>query len=190
MSLDVERLTIPDVRIIRVKKNNDARGFFSETYNRQAFAEAGINVDFVQDNHSLSRMRGTVRGLHWQDDPFAQDKLIRVTRGRIWDVVVDIRPASSRFGQWCGAEISAEAWNQIFIPAGFAHGLCTLDDDTEVNYKVSRVYSPEHERGIRWNDPGLGVAWPIADDDAVLSDKDRQLPLFREIFGAPAMRKT
>ena len=182
MPLDVEALSIPDVKIIRPRKFADERGFFSETYNKQAFSEAGIALEFVQDNQSLSRQAGTIRGLHSQDKPFAQDKLVRVTRGRIWDVAVDVRPSSPTFGKWVAAEISAEAWNQIFIPVGFLHGLCTLEPDTEVNYKVTSLYSAKHEVGIRWNDPDLDIPWPVADDGAILSEKDRVLPLLKDVF--------
>jgi dTDP-4-dehydrorhamnose 3,5-epimerase len=119
--------------------------------------------------------------LHAQRSPFAQDKLVRVTRGRIWDVAVDARPGSPTFGRWAAAEISAQAWNQIFIPVGFLHGFCTLEPDTEVHYKVSKFYSAAHEFGVRWNDPDLKIDWPVSDDKAVLSDKDRALPLFREM---------
>lgn len=181
MSLDVEQLTIPEVKVLRVGKFGDARGFFSETYNRKAFAEAGISVGFVQDNQSLSVPVGTVRGLHAQRKPFAQDKLVRVTRGRIWDVAVDVRPGSPTFGRWTAAEISAQAWNQIFIPIGFLHGFCTLEPDTEVHYKVSNLYSVAHEFGVRWNDPDLKITWPVEDDKAILSDKDRALPLFKDM---------
>lgn len=181
MSLDVEALAIPDVKIIRTAKFADGRGFFSETYNAEAFAQAGITAAFVQDNQSLSVPAGTLRGLHAQRPPFAQDKLVRVTRGRIWDVAVDARPRSPAFGRWVAAEISAQAWNQIFIPAGFLHGFCTLEPDTEVHYKVSRVYSAAHEVGVRWNDPDLKIAWPIAGDKVILSDKDRALPSFRDL---------
>jgi dTDP-4-dehydrorhamnose 3,5-epimerase len=188
MSLTVEPLAIPDVKVIRVKKFGDARGFFSETYNRQAFADAGIPLEFVQDNQSLSATVGTIRGLHSQQAPFAQDKLVRVTRGRIWDVAIDVRPGSPTFGKWVAAEVSAEAWNQIFVPAGFLHGFCTLEQDTEVSYKVSNFYSAEHEVGVRWNDPDLKVAWPVAEDKATLSDKDRALPLFKDVFASRDMR--
>ena len=182
MPLDVDQLAIPDVKVIRLKKFADTRGFFSETYHRQAFADAGIALDFVQDNQSFSARAGTVRGLHVQSEPFAQAKLVRVTRGRIWDVAVDVRPGSPSFGRWVSAEISAQAWNQIFIPAGFLHGFCTLEPDTEVNYKVSHFYSAKHEIGVRWNDPDLKVTWPITDHKAVLSDNDRALPLFKDAF--------
>jgi dTDP-4-dehydrorhamnose 3,5-epimerase len=186
MALDVEALDIPDVKIIRPKKFGDARGFFSETYNKQAFADAGIALEFVQDNHSFSAPVGTIRGLHSQVAPFAQDKLVRVTRGRIWDVAVDIRKGSPTFGRWVAAEISAQDWNQILVPVGFLHGFCTLEPDTEVIYKVTALYSAKHEIGIRWNDPDLKIAWPIGDDKVTLSDKDLILPPFKEVFGKPA----
>jgi dTDP-4-dehydrorhamnose 3,5-epimerase len=182
MSLEVDQLAIPDVKVIRPRKFGDARGFFSETYNAKAFAEAGIAVTFVQDNHSRSEAVGTIRGLHSQAAPFAQDKLVRVTRGRIWDVAIDVRPSSPTFGKWVAAEISAESWNQIFVPIGFLHGFCTLEPDTEVIYKVSNFYSAKHEVGVRWNDPELKVAWPVADDRVTLSEKDRVLPLFKDAF--------
>jgi dTDP-4-dehydrorhamnose 3,5-epimerase len=181
MSLDVEALTIPDVKIIRPKKFEDPRGFFSETYNNKVYAEAGIDLDFVQDNHSLSKESGTIRGLHYQGHPFAQDKLVRVVSGRIFDVAVDIRRSSPTFGKWVGVEISADKWNQVLIPGGFAHGFCTLEPDTEVIYKVTNYYSPQHEFGIRWNDPDLKVGWPVPEGHAHLSEKDRQLPFFQDV---------
>jgi dTDP-4-dehydrorhamnose 3,5-epimerase len=182
MALDIDQLAIPDVKLIRIKKFGDTRGFFSETYNKKIFAESGIAVNFVQDNQSFSGPLGTIRGLHAQANPFAQDKLVRVTKGRIFDVAVDIRAASPTFGKWVAAEISAEAWNQIFIPRGFLHGFCTLEPDTEVNYKVSNFYSAKHEIGLRWDDAQLDIAWPMSDDEATLSDKDRALPLFNELL--------
>jgi dTDP-4-dehydrorhamnose 3,5-epimerase len=184
MSLNVESLAIPEVKVLRGHKFKDARGFFSETYSTNAFSEAGIGVTFVQDNHSFSVSAGTVRGLHGQRVPFAQDKLVRVAHGRIWDVAVDARPGSPSFGHWIAAEISADAWNQIFIPAGFLHGFCTLEPDTEVHYKVSNFYSPAHEFGVRWNDPDLRITWPFADAQAILSERDRTLPSFKTILGA------
>jgi len=188
MALEIEQLAIPDVKIVRTKKFGDARGFFSETYNKKAFAEAGLDFEFVQDNQSFSRPVGTIRGLHAQVQPLAQHKLVRVMRGRIWDVAVDIRPASPTFGKWVAAEISVEAWNQIFIPIGFLHGFCTLESDTEVSYKVSNFYSANHEFGVRWNDPQLNIAWPVAGNDATLSDKDRALPPFKELFAGRELR--
>ena len=179
--MDVRTLEIPDIKIIRTKKFEDARGFFSETYNKLAFADAGIAFDFVQDNQSRSAAVGTVRGLHYQAAPFAQDKLVRVVRGRILDVAVDIRRASPTFGKWVTAEISASMWNQILIPIGFAHAICTLEPDTELIYKVTNYYSAKHDFGIRWDDPDLNISWPIPHDQVVLSDKDRQQPLFRDV---------
>jgi dTDP-4-dehydrorhamnose 3,5-epimerase len=180
MTLDIADLSLAGIKTIRPRKFVDDRGFFSETYNKKALAEAGVDLDFVQDNSSLSVRPGTVRGLHFQSHPFAQDKLVRVVRGRIFDVAVDIRRGSSTFGQWVSAEISAEAWNQIFVPIGFAHGFCTLEPDTEVIYKVTNFYSAAHDLGIRWNDPGLGIPWPVKDAEAHLSEKDRKYPFLRD----------
>ncbi|MEM6488779.1 MAG: dTDP-4-dehydrorhamnose 3,5-epimerase [Pseudomonadota bacterium] len=182
MALNVEALAIPAVKVARPRKFGDHRGFFSETYNKQAFAEAGIDLDFVQDNHSLSGEKGTIRGLHYQSPPFAQDKLVRVIRGAILDVAVDIRKGSPTYGQHVSAEITAEAWNQILVPVGFAHGFVTLTPDTEVIYKVTGYYAPNNDHGILWNDPALGIDWGLASsDDAVLSDKDRKQPLLSDV---------
>lgn len=181
--LEVEALEIADVKIIRPAKFGDHRGFFSETYNSSAFADAGVAATFVQDNHSLSAKAGTLRGLHYQSAPFAQDKLVRVVRGRIWDVAVDIRKSSPTFGRWAGAEISADAWNQIYVPAGFAHGFVTLSDDTEVIYKVSALYAPGHEHGIAWDDPTIGITWPADTANLTLSDKDKLNPPLSEAAG-------
>ena len=183
MSLNVEPLALAEVKLIRSKKFADERGFFVETYNRRQFVEAGIDPEFVQDNQSFSKPAGTIRGLHLQADPFAQAKLVRVIRGRILDVAVDVRPASRTFGKWVAAEISADAGNQIYVPTGFAHGFCTLEPDTEVSYKVSNFYSREHELAIRWNDPVLMIAWPVKEGEATLSEKDRVAPLFEDVFG-------
>ena len=174
--MDVVSLAIPDVKIIRPKKFGDHRGFFSETYTKKTFEAAGLQYDFVQDNHSLSAEVGTVRGLHFQLPPFAQDKLVRVVRGAILDVAVDIRKGSPTFGRHVSAVISAAEWNQILVPIGFAHGFCTLEPDTEVIYKVTNYYSPEHDRGLLWNDPDLGIDWPVSADKARLSDKDYKHP--------------
>ncbi|AWB08136.1 dTDP-4-dehydrorhamnose 3,5-epimerase (plasmid) [Azospirillum humicireducens] len=174
--MDVLSLDIPDVKIIRPKKFGDHRGFFSETYTKKTFEAAGLHHDFVQDNHSLSAEVGTVRGLHFQLPPFAQDKLVRVVRGAILDVAVDIRKGSPSFGRHVSAVISAAEWNQILVPVGFAHGFCTLEPDTEVIYKVTNYYSPEHDRGLLWNDPALGIDWPVTADKARLSDKDHKHP--------------
>lgn len=171
--MEIEALAIAEVKILRPQKRGDTRGFFSETWNRAALKSAGIDIEFVQENHSMSQAEGTVRGLHFQAPPNAQDKLVRVVRGRIWDVAVDIRRGASTYGQWVGAEISADAWNQILVPVGFAHGFCTLEPETEVIYMVSDYYSPKVDQSILWNDPALAIDWPVQAENAVLSDKDR-----------------
>lgn len=177
--IDVQPLAIKDVLLITPKRFGDHRGFFSETYNKRTFAEAGINLEFVQDNHSMSGDAGTVRGLHFQAQPMAQDKLVRVVRGSILDVAVDIRRSSATFGKWVSAEITAERGEQILVPKGFAHGICTLEPHTEVLYKVTEYYSAEHDSCIRWDDPELGIAWPLKGAPK-LSDKDARSPLLRD----------
>ncbi|HYZ64461.1 MAG TPA: dTDP-4-dehydrorhamnose 3,5-epimerase, partial [Acetobacteraceae bacterium] len=147
------------------------------------YEQLGIALPFVQDNHSLSRERGVVRGLHCQIEPYPQGKLVRCVRGAIWDVAVDARAGSPTLGQWVAAELSAENWQQLWIPPGFLHGFCTLQPDTEVVYKVTGRYSRESERGVLWNDPTLALPWPIGEAEAVLSEKDRQLP--RWVQAAP-----
>ncbi len=174
--MQIESLGIPDVKILTPKRFGDARGFFSETYNKAALAEHGITLDFIQDNHSMSQPVGVLRGLHFQTPPFAQDKLVRVVRGRIYDVAVDIRSGSPTYGKWVGAEISAEAWNQILVPVGFAHGFVTLEPDTEVIYKVTGPYAPDHDKGLAWNDPAIGIDWPLNGVEPTLSDKDTKHP--------------
>ena len=174
--MNVTALSIPEVRILEPKRFGDQRGFFSETYNRRMWAGCGIELEFVQDNHSLSRPKGTIRGLHYQSPPFAQDKLVRVIRGSILDVAVDLRQGSPTYGKHVTAVISAEGWNQILVPIGFAHGFCTLEADTEIIYKVTNYYSPEHDRGVLWNDPELGIEWPVSEEGSFLSPKDRCLP--------------
>ena len=168
---------IPEVKILEPKKHGDHRGFFSEIYSRKALRDlAGIDIEFVQDNHSLSAEKSVLRGLHFQVAPMAQDKLIRVVRGAVLDVAVDIRRGSPTFRRHVSAVISAENWRQIFVPIGFAHGFVTLESNTEVVYKVSNYYSPAHDRGILWNDPALGIDWGISPTVAVLSEKDRKNP--------------
>ena len=176
MSLLVETLGISAVKVLRPARHEDSRGFFSVTFSRAVFAESGIDIEFVQDNHALSPKKGTVRGLHFQVPPFAQHKLVRVVRGAIFDVAVDIRVGSPTFGQHVSAVISADNWNQILVPVGFAHGLVTLEPSTEVIYKVSEVYSPEHDKGLLWNDEALGIAWPVTEAEAILSEKDKRQP--------------
>lgn len=166
--------------IVQPRAFEDSRGFFIESYNQTELAPLGVAQTFIQDNHSLSREIGTLRGLHFQTPPFAQDKLVRVVCGRIWDVAVDIRRASPTFGQWFGLELSAENKTQLLVPVGFAHGFVTLEADTEVIYKVSAPYSADCDAGIRWDDPALAVAWPLVGRAPVLSDKDMSLPLFAD----------
>ena len=177
----VEATEIADVKIVTPKKFGDHRGFFSEVYNREAFAAAGIALDFVQDNHSLSAQIGTLRGLHFQSAPFAQDKLVRVPRGRILDVAVDIRKGSPTFGRHVAVELSSDNWRQLLVPIGFAHGFITLEPDTEVMYKVTNYYSAANDLGLAWDDPDLAIAWPVPATGLVLSDKDRKHPRLRDL---------
>ena len=179
--MKVERLSVPDLILVTPPRFGDARGFFSETFNQARFTEAGIVLPFVQDNQSLSRDRGVVRGLHCQVAPYAQGKLVRCVRGAIWDVAVDARRGSATYGQWAAAELSAENWAQLWVPPGFLHGFCTLQPDTEVIYKVTDRYDRDSERGVIWNDPDLALPWPVT--EAVLSDKDRVLPRWSDVPG-------
>ena len=179
--MNVTPLSIPDVKILEPARFGDQRGFLSETYNRRMLAERGIELEFVQDNHSLSGPKGTIRELHYQSPPFAQDKLIWVVHGSILDVAVDLRRNSPSYGKHVAAVINAKAWNQILVPIGFAHGFCTLEADTEIIYKVTNYYSPEHDLGVLWNDPELGIEWPVSAETCVLSPKDRRLPRLSEI---------
>ncbi len=178
--MEVVGTAIPEVKVITPKKFGDHRGFFSETYNRRDWVEAGIDLPFVQDNHSCSAAQGTLRGLHYQMPPMAQGKLVRVARGAILDVAVDLRSGSPTFGQHVTEVISAENWKQLLVPIGFAHGYVTMEPDTEVLYKTTDFYSVEHERGIIWNDPDLGIDWGIEEGQAVLSEKDLALPTLKE----------
>jgi dTDP-4-dehydrorhamnose 3,5-epimerase len=174
--MQVIATAIPDVKVLVPRQFKDHRGFFSEVYSRKALRDLGIGCEFVQDNHSLSVEKGVLRGLHYQLPPMAQDKLIRVVRGSILDVAVDVRRSSPTFGRHVAMEISADNWRQIFVPVGFAHGFVTLEPNTEVLYKVSAPYSPEHERGVKWNDPALGIDWGIAETQPVLSARDQNHP--------------
>jgi dTDP-4-dehydrorhamnose 3,5-epimerase len=182
--VEIRPLDIPDVKLVIPQIHRDERGFFSETYNRQRMGAVGIAVEFVQDNHSLSAEAGTVRGLHFQAPPHAQGKLLHVPRGSIFDVAVDIRVGSPTFGRHVGTILSAENWMQIWIPAGFAHGYCTLERDTEVIYKVTDYYAPDCDRGLKWDDAALGIEWPVDPTNARLSDKDRRHPALKDT--APA----
>jgi dTDP-4-dehydrorhamnose 3,5-epimerase len=169
------------VRTIVPRRHQDERGFFSEVWRQDAFRDAGVEVRFVQENHALSNAAGTIRGLHFQIGDSAQAKLIRCLRGSIFDVAVDIRRGSPTFGHHLATVLSAENWKQLFIPAGFAHGYCTLDPRTEVAYKVSAYYDPASERGLAFDDPALGIAWPVAANNAVLAAKDRAYPALAEL---------
>lgn len=182
-------MSSPPVQLIQPKRHTDARGWFAETYNRDTFVALGIDCTFVQDNHSLSLPKHTLRGLHFQAPPRAQDKLVRCIRGRIFDVAVDVRRDSPTYGHWVGAELSAENGNQLFVPIGFAHGFVTLEDSCEVIYKCSDTYSPEHDGGILWNDPALnalsgkagGIDWQMPTGVAPeLSAKDKLQPLIAD----------
>ena len=179
--MQVENTAIADVKIITPKKFGDHRGFFSEVYSRKAWAEAGLDYEFVQDNHSFSVEVGVIRGLHFQTEPFGQDKLVRVAKGRVLDVAVDLRRSSSTFGKHVAVELSAANWRQLLVPIGFAHGFCTLEADCEVLYKVTNIYSPAHDKGLAFDDPALGIDWRIDLAKAVLSDKDRKHPRLAEL---------
>ncbi|SLN69194.1 dTDP-4-dehydrorhamnose 3,5-epimerase [Roseisalinus antarcticus] len=181
---DFAQTPLPGVLLVTPRRFGDHRGFFSESYSARAFAEAGVTLDFVQDNHSLSSAVGTVRGLHFQTPPHAQAKLVRCGRGAIFDVAVDIRRGSPTYGQWYGAELSFDNGRQLLVPAGFAHGFMTLQPDSEIVYKCSDFYSAECDGGIRWNDPDIGIDWPDTGHPPVLSAKDEAAPLLKE-FDTP-----
>ena len=179
--VEVQQLELQGVMEIQPARYADDRGFFSEVWSRERWREAGIDTDFVQDNHSLSKEKGVLRGLHYQAPPMAQAKLVRVIRGAVFDVAVDIRAGSPTFGRWVSTVLSAERWNQLFIPVGFAHGFLTLEPNSEVAYKVSEAYSAEHDRAIRFDDPDIAIDWPAATDQLILSDKDRAAPKLVEV---------
>lgn len=173
--LTVTPTPLPGVMLLTPKRRGDARGFFSESWSAAHMADAGLHFDFVQDNHSFSSVRGTVRGLHFQGPPHAQDKLVRCGRGALYDVAVDIRRGSPAYGQWTGADLSFENGHQLLVPAGFAHGFMTLTPDCEIIYKCTDTYAPQTEGAVAWNDPDIGIVWPLA-QAAILSDKDRDAP--------------
>ncbi|WP_426267165.1 dTDP-4-dehydrorhamnose 3,5-epimerase [Sphingomonas sp. LHG3443-2] len=177
--LEVRATSLEGVLEILPRRIGDDRGFFSEVWSERSFREAGLDHVFVQDNHSRSA-RGVLRGLHYQLEPVAQTKLVRVTRGSVFDVAVDIRRSSPTFGQWTGVTLSAESWNQLLVPAGFAHGFLALEDESEVQYKVTAPYSPDHDRGINPEDPTIGIDWPLPRDQWLLSAKDQNAPLLAE----------
>ncbi len=175
---------LPEVFRVQVPRWGDARGWFMETWREDHAAAVGIAGPFVQDNASFSAAAGTIRGLHYQVTPGAQGKLVRVVRGAIWDVAVDVRPASPTFGRWAGVRLDAASGEQLWVPEGFAHGFCTLEADTEVAYKVTALYAPEHERGLAWDDPDLGIPWPLPPDGPTLSERDRAHPSLAMLRGA------
>jgi len=172
---------VSNVRLLTPRRFGDERGWFSETYNARSLAAAGLDMAFVQDNRAFSRAVGTLRGLHYQVPPYGQAKLLSCVRGRIYDVAVDVRKGSPTFGKWVGAELTAENGKQLFVPVGFAHGYVTLEPDTEVFYKVTGYYAPDHEGGVRFDDPEIGIDWQLPPSGALLSPKDRILPSLREI---------
>jgi len=182
--MKIEEFPIKGLFAFTPKRFGDERGFFSETFNARAFEEAVPGVTFVQDNHSLSRDPGVIRGLHFQKPPHAQGKLVRVTRGRVLDVAVDIRKGSPTYGQHVAVELSADNWTQFWVPAGFAHGFCTLEPDTEFLYKVTDYYAPESDSGIAFDDPDLEIDWPFDRTSTTLSGKDAALQAFRD-FDSP-----
>jgi dTDP-4-dehydrorhamnose 3,5-epimerase len=181
MPIEILPTAIAEIKLIKPQKIADARGFFSETYRRSELAAAGIDLDFVQENHSLSLHVGTIRGLHFQSPPCPQAKLVRVVQGRIFDVAVDLRRSSPTFGRHFTAELSAEDMQQLLIPVGFAHGFCTLEPNTSVVYKVSDYYSRANDHGLLWNDPALGIDWPVDENAAHLSERDKSHPRLHEL---------
>ncbi|MCJ7987223.1 dTDP-4-dehydrorhamnose 3,5-epimerase [Priestia sp. OVL9] len=172
--MNIIKTKFEDAVLIEPKVFGDHRGFFTESYNKEMFQQNGIDIEFIQDNHSLSQQSGTLRGMHYQLKDKAQTKLVRVTRGAIYDVIVDIRKGSPTYGEWQGFILSADNKRQLLVPKGFAHGFCTIVENTEVQYKVDELYSPEHDRGIAWNDSALNIDWPF--NSPVLSDKDTKHP--------------
>lgn len=182
--LDVIALTptsIRDVMVVEPQRHGDARGFFSEVFRMDAFEQAGIRVTFVQDNHSYSQAVGVLRGLHFQTNPSAQGKLVRVTRGAVMDVAVDLRHGSPTFGKHVAVRLTAENWRQLWVPAGFAHGFVTLEPDTEFLYKVTAYYDPAADKGLAFDDPALGIDWDLPHEKLTLSDKDRKHPKLADL---------
>jgi dTDP-4-dehydrorhamnose 3,5-epimerase len=180
--MQIDTTALPDVLILTQRRFGDARGWFMESWNARRMAEAGLDLPWVQDNHSFSSAKGTLRGLHFQSPPRAQDKLVRCTRGAILDVAVDIRAGAPTYGKWVAVELSADNGRQLFVPKGFLHGFVTLMDGTEVQYKCTDLYAPENDGAVRWDDPALGIDWGVT--APVLSDKDARAPLLADI-GTP-----
>lgn len=179
--MHVEPLVIPDIKVIHLDPRTDGRGAFVETYTRAAFRKLGIDLEFIHDSVSVSLRKGTVRGIHFQTPPVAQPKLMRVSRGSAFAVVVDVRRRSPTFGHHASLVLEESQWRQLFIPVGFANGFCTLADDTWIDYKMADQYSPQHAMGILWNDPDLGIAWPVTSENAILSDRDRNNPPLKDL---------
>lgn len=187
--MQIDELALPGAFIVTPKRFGDERGFFSETYSKSAFEEVAPGFEFVQDNHSLSREAGVLRGLHFQLPPHAQGKLVRVPRGRVLDVIVDLRVGSPTYGRHESVELSADNWKQLWVPPGFAHAFCTLEPDTEFCYKVTSFYAPQSDSGIAFNDPDLAISWPFSAGKLILSDKDLKLQAFKD-FQSPFTYET
>lgn len=179
--MNVSELDIAGPLLLAPSQHGDARGFFSEVFRQDRFEEAAGRIAFVQDNHSRSGRRGVIRGLHYQAPPFAQGKLVRVTRGAVWDVAVDARRASPTYGRHVGVELSEDNWRQLWVPPGFLHGFCTLTEDVEFLYKVTSYYSPEHDGAVAFDDPDLAIDWPLGGGEALVSDKDRRAARFADL---------
>lgn len=179
--MEIEHTALPGVVILTPARHGDARGYFSESWNRERMAQAGLDYDFVQDNHSLSAAVGTVRGLHFQKPPHAQTKLVRCGQGALFDVAVDIRRGSPTFGQWTGVELTAQNGKQLLIPAGFLHGFSTRLPDTEIIYKCSDYYAPDCDAAVRYDDPGIGIDWNLGAVEPLLSAKDAAAPLLSDL---------
>jgi dTDP-4-dehydrorhamnose 3,5-epimerase len=182
--MDIKTTKVPGIPVLKPRRFADVRGYFVETYNEQLFRQMGIMIDFVLDNQSFSIRKDTIRGLHFQLSPAAQARLIRVLRGSIFDVAVDLRLESPTYGQWVVEQISAESGERIFLPRGFAHGLCTLEPNIEAAYEVDNYYAPASDTGVIWNDPSLNIPWPVGPNEAILSEKDRKLRTFKD-FASP-----
>jgi dTDP-4-dehydrorhamnose 3,5-epimerase len=180
--MEIKTTALPGVLLLKPRRFADSRGYFVETYNQRAFAGAGVAAHFLQDNQSFSAKAGTIRGLHLQLPPAAQTKLVRATRGSVFDVAVDLRQGSPTFGRWIGETLTAGEGRQLLIPRGFAHAYCTLEDECEVAYKTDDFYEPKCESGIIWSDPDLRIDWPIAPNSAIVSDKDAKLGFFRDFI--------
>ena len=180
--MEVIKTELEDVLLIKPKVFEDSRGFFLESFSKRTFEENDISTDFVQDNHAFSHQKGVLRGLHFQLPPYTQTKLVRVTRGAVYDVAVDLRKNSSTFAKWQGFELTASNFYLLYIPQGFAHGYGTLEESTEFMYKNDNFYAPDHEAAIRWNDPTLKIDWPVT--DPILSEKDSNAPFFND-FKSP-----